>query len=77
MKSNYKKLTLVNMDELANASDSIGMCIGSLMNIEPFIPIKDRIKFLKMMRYLERLMDEIDRIIIEITDADERIKLDK
>ena len=76
MKSDYKKITLANMDELENASDSIGMCLGSLMNIEPFIPLKDRIKYLKMMKYLERLMDEIDRIIIEITDADERIKLE-
>ena len=76
MKSDYKKLTLANMDELENASDSIGMCLGSLINIEPFIPFKDRIKFLKMMKYLEHIMDEIDRIIIEVTDADERIKLD-
>ena len=77
MKADYKKLSLLNMDELANASDSIGICIGSLINIEPFIPFKDRIKFLKTMKYLEHINDEIDRIIIEITDADERIKLEK
>lgn len=77
MKDSYKKLTLLNMDELAKASDSIGACIGSLNEIEPFVPLSIRVRHLKTVKYLRIILDEIDRIIIEATDADERMKPDK
>lgn len=64
----YKKLKLCNLDELSRASDCIGYCIGALLDLESFVPLKDRRRFKITYKYLEDLYDEIDRVYIMLMD---------
>ncbi|MDY6015015.1 MAG: hypothetical protein SPI91_00970 [Bacilli bacterium] len=64
----YKKLRLCNLDELSRASDCIGYCIGALLDLELFIPLKDKRRYKITYKFLEDLYDEIDKAYIMLTD---------
>lgn len=66
-----KKLELVDLEELKMESDYIGYALGALLNLEPYITLKDRIRFKKTFKYLEEIYENIDRVIINVTDRSE------
>lgn len=67
-----KKIDIVNLKNLTKISDKISDTLSLLQDLDPFIQFKERHKYKQTYKYLEHLYDEIDKIIINMTDSTER-----
>lgn len=73
MKKN-ENLKLITYDELQDISDSIGITVGSLMNLEPYVPLLNKVKFYKSYKYLVNLYNKIEEILSNVRDKSDKDK---
>jgi DNA-binding transcriptional regulator WhiA len=69
-----KNLEIVNFKNLTKLSERLGNAIETLNSLDPYIKFKDRFKYKKTCKYLDDLYEAVDKLIINITDKEERTK---
>lgn len=65
------KQKIVNLKELIKISDKLSESLNTLQMLEPFIKFKDRNKYKKTYKFLDKLYWAVDKLIINMTDSTE------
>ena len=67
-----RKIKLVNLKELEKIIDRVGEAYGTFQDLEPYINLRNRIKYQMLLNNISYFWTKLDDIYCGITDSTER-----